>query len=105
MRTTETIYKTTGDNYQIKIWDVIKKKWIYLGTENGIENALEKLKNEQIEYYKDKIYLLPKCISIDFKRSNFIFAIYYNNKTIVSKACTTLESAILEKQNFLLKLL
>ena len=28
MRTTETIYKTTGDNYQIKIWDVINKKWI-----------------------------------------------------------------------------
>ena len=105
MRTTETIYKTTGDNYQIKIWDVINKKWIYLGTENGIENALERLKNEQIEYYKDKIYLLPKCIAIDFKNKCFSFCIYYNKKIIVNKRCSTLESAILEKQNFLLKLL
>ncbi len=105
MRTTETIYKTTGDNYQIKIWDVINKKWIYLGTENGIDNALERLKNEQIQYYKDKNYLLPKCISIDFKNNCFVFCIYYNKKTIVNKRCTTLESALLEKQNFLLKLI
>lgn len=105
MRTTETIYKTTGDNYQVKIWDLIKKDWIYIGTEKGIYNALLKLTQAQIEYYKDKIYLLPKCIAIDFKNNCFCFCIYYNKKTIVNKRCSTLESAILEKQNFLLKLL
>jgi hypothetical protein len=105
MRTKETIYKTTGDNFRIKIWDVINQNWIYIGTEKGIENALERLKNEQINYYKDKSYLLPKCIAIDFKNKCFSFAIYYNKKTIINKRCTTLESAILEKQNFLLKLL
>lgn len=105
MRTTETIYKTTGDNYRVKIWDVVNTEWIYLGTVKGIENALERLKNEQIDYYKDKVYLLPKCITIDYKNKCFYFAVYYNKKTIIKKRCTTLESAILEKQNFLLKLL
>ena len=105
MRTTETIYKTTGDNYRIKIWDLIKKEWIYIGTEKGIDNALLKLTQSQIEYYQDKIYLLPKCISIDFKNNCFCFVVYYNKKTIINKRCTTLESAISEKQNFLLKLL
>lgn len=105
MKTKETIYETTGDNYAIKLWDVINKKWIYLGTEKGIENALIKLTHAQIEYYKDKTYLLPKCIAIDHKHNVFIFAVYYNKKTIINKRCTTLESAILEKENFLLKLL
>lgn len=105
MKIKETIYKTTGDNFQIKIWDVIDKNWIYIGTENGYENALLKLTEAQIDYYKDKSYLLPKCIAIDYKNKCFSFAVYYNKKTIINKRCTTLESAILEKQNFLLKLL
>ena len=104
MKTKETIYKTTGDNYRIKIWDVINKEWIYCGTETGIENALIKLREEQVEYYKNKVYLLPKCISIDFNCKVFCFCFTYMKKTI-KKQCTTLESAILEKQNFLLKLL
>ncbi len=105
MKTKETIYKTTGDNFRIKIWDVVNQNWIYIGTENGYENALLKLTEAQIDYYKDKRYLLPKGIAIDFKRGVFLFAVYYNGKTIINKACTTLESAILEKQNLLLKLL
>tara|TARA_R110000851_G_scaffold75456_1_gene166311 strand:- start:4019 stop:4378 length:360 start_codon:yes stop_codon:yes gene_type:complete len=104
MKTNETIYKTTNDNYRVKIWDVIDKEWIYLGTEKGLDNALIKLREAQVEYYKEKIYLLPKCISIDFNKNVFCFCFYYNKKTI-KKQCTTLESAINEKQNFILKLM
>lgn len=105
MKNKETIYKTTGDNYQVRVYDYINSNWIYIGTENGVENALLKLTESQIEYYRDKSYLLPKCISIDFKNNCFIFCVYYNKKTIINKRCTTLQSAIAEKENFLLKLL
>ncbi len=105
MRTKETIYKTTGDNFQIRLWDVISANWIYIGTENGYENALNKLKEEQIKYYANKTYLLPKFISIDLRNKCFSFQVFYDKKVIIHKRCTTLESAILEKQNFLLKLL
>jgi len=105
MKTKETIYQTTGNNYQIRIWDIIKKEWIYIGAEEGYENALIRLKEAQIDYYKDKTYLLPKCVAIDHKKKRFIFCVYYNGKTIINKRCTTLESAILEKENFILKLL
>jgi len=105
MRTTETIYETTGGNFQVRVYDVINSCWLYLGTENSLKDAVDRLRKEQVNYYKDKKYLLPKNIHIDLKEECFIFKLFYNKKRILHKKCDTLENAILEKQNFLLKLL
>ena len=105
MKTKESIYITPFGKFLTKMWNEIKCEWEYIGTFDDEKTAKKKLGLHQIEHYKDKRYLLPKCISLNLTRNRFTFVFFYNNKNIFTKDFTTLEEAIQEKQNLLLKLL
>ena len=105
MRTKESIYITPSGNFLTKMWNEIRCEWEYIGTFDNEKIAKKELGKYQINYYKDKRYLLPKCVSLNLTRIKFTFVFFYNNRNIFTKDFTTLEEALQEKQNFLLKLL
>lgn len=100
--------KRTG--YIIQFWDTLRNENIYLGYADTFDDGYDKYVTYQHTYYKDKNYLLPKFISLDYGKGFFNFQIHYKhkngeNKKVYLYSAKSLQEVIEYRKQFIANLL
>lgn len=96
---------TATKKYSVHFHDTLNKKGLYCGRFNTEAEAEEKRIDYVFEYYKDKMYLLPKGISVYKNQKSFSYSIRINGKKIHVFMCKDLKEVVEFRLNFIKSLL
>jgi len=96
---------TATQKYSVHFHDTLNKKGLYCGRYETRSEAEEKRTEFVFEYYKDKMYLLPKGISVYKSQKSFSFFFRVNGKKIHAFIHKDLKEVIKYRIDFIASLL